>query len=97
MVVKVNRDQLSRPRSTAMMVHERRMETARKIRESSCRRKRQEVDGQEVLKRPALEIGRLAQTGKDWSTVCNGRHDRVSGCVLNMQTARKPAQDKNGY
>ena len=97
MVVKVNRDQLSRPRSTAMMVHERRMETSRKVRESSCRRKRQKVDGQEVLKRPALEIGRLAQTGKDWSTVCNGRHDRVSGCVLNMQTARKPAQDKNGY
>ena len=29
--------------------------------------------------------------------VCNGRHDRVSGCVLNMQTARKHAQDKNGY
>ena len=55
------------------------------------------MDGQEELKRPALETGRLAQTGKDWSTVCNGRHDRVSGCVLNMQTARRHAQDKNGY
>jgi hypothetical protein len=74
------------------------METSRKVWESSCRRKRQDVDGQEeVLKRPALEIGRLAQTGKDWSTVCNGRHDRVSGCVLNMQTARRHAQGKNGY
>ena len=62
-----------------MMVHERRMETARKIRESSCRRKRQEVDGQEVLKRPALEIGRLAQTDEDWSMVCSGRHDRRVG------------------
>jgi hypothetical protein len=45
----VNRDQLSRPRNTAMTVHERRMETSRKVWESSCRRKRQDVDGQEVF------------------------------------------------
>jgi len=32
-----------------MMVHERRMETSRKVWESSCRRKKQEVDGQEVF------------------------------------------------
>jgi len=55
------------------------------------------VAGREVLKRPALEIGRLAQTEKDWSTVCSRRHDRLSGCVLDMQTAGRDAPGKNGY
>ena len=45
----MNRDQLSRPRSTAMLVHEKRMVMSRKVWESSCRRKKQEVDGQEVF------------------------------------------------
>jgi hypothetical protein len=93
----VYRDQLSCSGSTAMIVHERRMNTLRKMRESSCTRKRQKVAGWEVLKRPALKIGRLAQTGKDWSTVCSGRHDRLYGCVLDMQPAKKHAQGKNGY
>jgi hypothetical protein len=45
----VNRDQLSLPRGTAMMVHERRMVTSRKVWESSYRRKRQNADGKEVF------------------------------------------------
>lgn len=41
----------------------------------ATQRRGKKVAGQKVFKRPALEIGRLAQTGEDWSTVCSRRHD----------------------
>lgn len=79
-VVNVDRDQLSRSCYTAMRMNGMRMKHGlKRCGSPAAQRRGKKVAGQKVFKRPALRLGRLAQTDEDWSKVCSRRHDRLVG------------------